>query len=95
MSIAQFLDRSALEPLDPKGHSTTFARGVIDRIAYKLPGDEDFSYITAETEDDEIDQLAEHLASVATGSIPPVGQIAEHLKQVRDDTQLATSQGDA
>jgi hypothetical protein len=99
MSIAQFLDRCAdLHPLDTKNDSTSFVRGEIDQIAYTLPGDEDFSYVTCNTEDGEIDQLAQHLTStcVDPATAPPTAQVAEHLKQVRDDMQLAAAnQGDA
>ena len=93
MSIAHFLDRYAAElhPLDRKDDSTSFARGEIDQIAYKLPGDEDFSYITCNTEDDEIDALASHL-TIAYGQVkgcPPTPALAEFLKNVRDEMQMA------
>ena len=100
MSIAQYLDtlcaEAELHPLDRKDDSTSFVRGEIDQIAYKYPGDEDFSYITANTGDDEIDQLAEHITATHKSRIaPPTAQLGDYLKQCRDDMQLAGGEGDA
>lgn len=93
MRIADFLDRHAdLHPLDTHDDSTSFARGEIDQIAYKLPQFDDYLYVTADSDDDELDALAAHLATThhAASNCPAKQQLAEFLKNVRDQMQIAS-----
>lgn len=98
MGIAQFLDRQCaaeVHPLDTNDDSTSFATGAVDQIAYQLPGDEDYSYITGNSDDDEIDALAAHLVATHPGATRfSTEQLAEFIKQVRDEMQAAATEGE-
>ena len=78
------LDKMNLHPLDAKGNSASFARSDVAEIAYKLDGDEDFSFITINSDDDEVRELANFL-SLQNDLSGRDEELAELLMNVRDE----------